>query len=163
VPTLDVTPIKQEDERWCWVTVASMVSVYYAQSGGGTAKRPCEIASLALAQDCCNYVPPDPPPDECRTAGYVENALAVINHLADTTQPSNAFDVVVTEIGGRRPLCSSFQFFAGPLHYLLVVGFDSARGEVSFIDPADGHLYQSLYPSFIQNSRGHWVGWTFTR
>jgi hypothetical protein len=163
MPILDVTPIKQDDERWCWVTVASMVSVYYARSGGGPAKRPCEIASLALVQDCCNYVPPSPPPVECRKAGYVEDALAVIHHLADTVQPSNSFSVVVAEIAAQKPLCSSFQFFAGPLHYLLVVGVDLPSGEVSFVDPADGHLYQSPYPAFLQNAKGHWVGWTFTR
>lgn len=160
---LDVVPIKQEDERWCWVTVASMVSVYYARSGHGIARRPCEIASLALVQKCCAYLPPDPPPDECRKARDVETALAVISHLADATEPSNSFDVVVREITAQRPLCSAFQFSAGPLHYLLVVGFDSPTGEVSFVDPADGHLYQSPYQEFIQNSKGDWVGWTLTR
>jgi hypothetical protein len=140
-----------------------MISAYYARLVGGKAKRPCEIASLALVQNCCDYTPPDPPPDICRQAGFVEDALAMIGHLEDKNEPSNSFDIIVQEISADRPLCSSFQFFAGPLHYLLVVGFDPAGNLVSFIDPADGLLHQSPHSEFTQNSTGHWVGWIFTR
>ncbi len=140
-----------------------MVSAYYAQAVGGEAKRPCEIASLVLSQKCCDYTPPDPPPAMCRKPGFVQDALAMIDHLAGKTEPSNSFDIIVQEIAARRPLCSSFQFFAGPLHYLLVVGFDVAGQVVSFVDPADGRLHQTPHSDFVQNTTGHWTGWIFTR
>jgi hypothetical protein len=157
---LPVNPQSQEDSVWCWVAVASMVSQYFSQQGVGPALTQCQVASATLGRPCC---PSPPPPPSCHFQMNLKTALLICGHLNNVAQPSNSFGIVVSELNAGRPLCAAFQYINGPLHYLLITGYDAASQQIALIDPATGVLTYGPYANFLSNNSGAWAGWVFTR
>lgn len=158
---LPILPQLQEDPRWCWATVTSMVTNFYAlQRGAGVARSPCDVASLTLAQPCC---PSNPPPIQCQRQDNLQKALRLVGHFNPTVPPTNALSVVIGEISSGRPLCAGIQYFQGAFHYVVLTGFDAAAGLIELIDPADGLLHQNIpYQQFLKNNTSYWAGWILT-
>jgi len=152
---------QQPNEVWCWATVGSMISVYYkAQFDVGTACTPCQVATQTLpVPDCCL---PDPP-DACVQPFDLQRALAAIQHLGSSLPSDSGFDLVVGEIGAGRPLCAMIQFNGGPLHYVIVNGFDQASQQITVVNSAGSP--QSLpmpFASFLANDKFSLSQWILT-
>jgi hypothetical protein len=151
----------QPDERWCWATVGSMVSVYFSQLGAGAPLSPCEVAGGTLGTVCCTPLPTDPPPPQCQTALDLERALNIIGHLSPNTPPATGFNLVQAEITNNRPLCAMVKFNGGPFHYVVLSGFNLATQDVMVLDPA-AQAFPMPFTVFLANSRFRFVNWILT-
>lgn len=154
----------QQDERWCWATVASIVAIYYAtQLGEGPPLMPCQVATACLpGGPCCPPDPStDPPPPACRTTFDLRRALDAVGHLSRELPQQTGFDLVQFEIGNNRPLCAMIRFVAGPFHYVLIGGFDIPSGQVMILDPAT-KAYPMPYTTFLANNNFTFMQWILT-
>jgi hypothetical protein len=55
------------------------------------------------------------------------------------------------------------ELVGGPIHFLLVIGFDDAATSVEVIDPASGVAESIAFPTLFSNPRWNWRGWFLTQ
>jgi hypothetical protein len=158
---LPVVPQLQEGPAWCWASVGSMVSTYYAtQLNIGAPMSQCQVASKTLARPCC---PSPPAPPNCNVQQNLQKALLLLGRYNNVSLAPNTPGAIGIEIGNGRPVCAAFQYFQGALHYLLVTGFDPNAGIVSLIDSATGLLSAGPFSNLLQNNTGMLAGWILTK
>jgi hypothetical protein len=157
---------RQPDERWCWATVASIISVYYAtQFNEGQSLIPCQVATLTLPQPTCCPPNPvtDPPPAACQIPFDLHNALAAIQHLNFSPPSLPGINLPLEEIGNQRPLCAQIKYNGGPFHYVIVNGCDEASQQVTVVDPAGSPQAPPMpFASFMANNSFTFSQWILT-
>jgi hypothetical protein len=156
---LPVLPQRQPNAVWCWATVGSMVSIFRAQVAPGTpALSVCQVASTTLSGSCCGL----PPPVGCLRLMDLGRALQAIGHLRGVSTDFQ-FGIPRAGVVQGMPVAAAVQLVGGPLHFLLIVGFDDALTSVDAIDPASGVSTSLAFGTLSANPRWTWRGWFLTR
>lgn len=156
---LPVLPQRQPNALWCWATVGSMVSIFRAQaSPGRSGLSICQVASTVLGGPCCGQ-PPLPP---CMTLLDLGRTLQAIGHFGGVSAAAQ-FQTPRASISKGLPIAAAVQLIGGPLHFLLVVGFDDATTSVEAIDPASGAALSLTFLTLLSNPRWTWRGWFLTQ
>src|SRR5262249_29187400 len=107
---------------------------------------------------CCGQ-PPLPP---CLTLLDLARALQAIGHFGGASSVFN-FNLPRTAIAQSFPVAAVVQLVGGPVHFLLVIGFDDVAGSVDVIDPASGVMSTVAFPTLFSNPRWTWNGWFMTQ
>jgi hypothetical protein len=150
----------QEQPKWCWAAVAASVGNFLGT--GDQDWQQCDVAAhcLQAAADCCEH------PNDFNTDCELEPALKYTHCLARPVVNGRlSMADVVREIDGRRPICLRMRWFSddprAPAHFLVIFGYDLARGSVDVADPEDG----TTGPQALENFPGSYNGggeWTAT-
>ncbi|WP_428659162.1 C39 family peptidase [Reyranella sp.] len=125
-----LTFIMQHEEQynWCWAAVAASVGDYFTQAG--TWKQ-CAVANLELRRNDCCAAGGDGP---CNIYGYLASALNRVHCLQNWAIGQRvAFDVVVGEIDGGRPVCVRVAWRGGGAHFVAITGYSDP-------DPTIAHV-----------------------
>lgn len=156
---LPVIPQKQPNSVWCWATVGSMVSIFRAQAIPGTAALSiCQVASAALNGPCCG--PPVPVPClRLLDFGQALQKIGLFNGISTTFN----FLIPRADIAQGLPVGAAVQLIGGPMHCLLIVGFDDVSQSLDAIDPASGISMTLALATLLANPRWNWRGWVRTR
>jgi hypothetical protein len=156
---LPVLPQRQPNAVWCWATVGSMVSIFRAQVAPGTAAlSSCQVASTTLGGPCCGL----PPAMPCLRLLDFGRVLQSIGHFGGVSSNFN-FAVPRTGVAQGLPVAAAVQLVGGPMHLVLVVGFEDASSTVDAIDPASGVSTSLAFTTLFANPRWTWRGWFLTR
>lgn len=89
-------------------------------------------------------------------------ALQSIGHFGGVSSAFQ-FQVPRNAIAQRLPVAAAVQLNGGPLHFLLLIGFDDASNSVEAIDPASGVSSSIAFPTLFSNPRWTWRGWFLTQ
>ena len=123
----------QQEEKWCWAATAVSVAVYYLASTEWTQ---CKLADAELLRDdCCGNGAAGP----CNRPWYLHTSLGRLGRLKDWERRPSSFQTVMSEIDAGNPVCARTRWGDGTAHFLALVGYIEAGGEVAddFVVVAD--------------------------
>jgi hypothetical protein len=131
--TLTFVMQHQQQEKWCWAATAVSVAVYYLPSTGWTQ---CKLAAAELQRDdCCGSGASGP----CNQPWHLHTSLGRLGRLKDWDRTASSFRTLMSEIDAGNPVCARTRWGDGSAHFLALVGYIEAGGEVAedFVVVAD--------------------------
>lgn len=141
---------KQNQENWCWSTVATCIARYYHSDSGFT---PCLLANVQLgATTCCV----DGSTPQCNQAWYLDRALVETdNYYTYFPRPATQTEVQ-TEVLSNRPLGVRIGWAnsGGRGHFVAIDGFSYPSYLISVEDPETGSATTLDYNTFLTAYRG---------
>jgi hypothetical protein len=158
VEPLDIPPLRQWGDEWCWAACAEMVFGYYARP-----RAQCLLVNQLFGKHgCCAGNPPDPVAPGCDLPCKPEDVAKVYrledNGLQATmrTDPL-AFAKFEAEIMAGRPVEVVINNHSGE-HMILVkwVGVDDGQQMVRFDDPWNARDKTDKFANLVQVADGHW-------
>lgn len=144
---------KQEQENWCWASVAKAVRDWF---GNSDPLSQCEIASLFLDQDCCGDMAKT---EVCDRQIALEEVLQRFGML-DKSRGPQTFKKAKRHFkrSGGAPICLRIQWrqSAREGHFLLATGATkSVNGRfITVSDPANGSSKRVQYDTLLSNYKG---------
>ena len=161
--TLDISPVYQETQVWCWVSVGEMIFKYYdvcCINPGGDYQ--CGIIALlgpACNNDCRNCIVP------AGSSQVIQNMLREYPRYARQVCGSNKYSVsstiryskasrelIIDEIDNDRPIIAGISpsggYGASPAHVALIIGYEADNTDFILIvnDPFPYELFSSPDP-----------------
>jgi hypothetical protein len=93
---LPLVPQEQKLPSWCWIAIASSMSVFFQGEWG----RQCKLAELLLGLKCCH----SSMPAACEQGGSLAAAMEAVGVLREDVNVRTPFPQFVVEINQRRPM-----------------------------------------------------------
>ncbi|MBV9957403.1 MAG: C39 family peptidase [Acidobacteria bacterium] len=158
---IDVRPVHQAEELWCWAACAEMVLRFF-----GVARDECTVAGDHLKRDCCN--PFGPGCNVGLSVEGVDQAFATAGLAGNRFPSALSFDEIKEQISGAipRPIVAGIKWASGNGHLIVISGWREAgaRRFVTVNDPFynSGDIrYESLVSNYGPNNTGRWENtWT---
>ena len=144
---------KQEQENWCWASVAKAVRDWF---GNNDPLSQCEIASLFLDQDCCGSMSKS---EYCDRQVALEVVLQELGML-EKSRRSLTFKKTKRHFtrSGGTPICLRIQWRQSVRkgHFLLATGATkSINGKfITVSDPSNGSSKNVQYDTLLSNYNG---------
>jgi Peptidase_C39 like family len=153
---LPLVPQRQELPQWCWIAIASSMSVFFKGEWG----RQCKLAEQLLNQPCCR----SPTPGACNQPGSLADAMEAARVLREDTRTRTSFPQFVVEIDQRRPLGVAIIWVTeSGGHGVALYGYRQNPDQVLVGDPWFGQSWMKYvaFPSLYQGG-GIWVESDYT-
>ena len=155
-PPLDVRPVRQLMDKWCWAACARMVLRFF----GGTLEQ-CGIVGRFLGGNCCPSASAPGCNVDC-SVEQVDQAFGIAGLTVRRIPASVTFEVVQAQINGGRPLVAAVKWAGGGGHVVVIHGCRTVGGDryLSVNDPFYGFgdiRYGDMTQHYGKNNTGLWV------
>lgn len=145
---LNITPITQQQQQWCWAASSQMILSYY-----GTSTAQCTMANYCFGQySCCNNIVwPDGTGYYCNQPNWIfdrgSDMAEVLSHYGGISgtgyYSALGWSTLVSEIDGGHPFVIGFSWTGGGGHALVGRGYSGSYGYYNDPWPGEGYMYAS--------------------
>lgn len=148
----------QEQDQWCWAAVAQSIAVLYDRKTRW--KLQCVIAGHVLGRHCCTTESPNP----CNEPQHLEHVLQSLGLPCESDMGAKSLEEIAQEIDAGHPVACYIELHRGGAHYVVICGYDLARGVVFVKDPffGDSVVDHEVFCAFYQGVGG-WTKYFLTQ